>query len=63
MYIMAHNLVVTAFLIYPFHKTVCLYMHPPDFARQLLPKNATTETNTNATIEKNYGLVIFLSTP
>jgi hypothetical protein len=59
MYIMASEPVLKAYLVKPCYKSVCLYVHPSTVTRQRLSKNFTSETNAHATIEENFGRVIF----
>jgi hypothetical protein len=50
MYIMAAKPKSAAYLINPFHKSLCLYVYPSTVARQWLGKNVTAVTNTHETI-------------
>jgi hypothetical protein len=45
MYIMAPEPISTAHFINPSHQSVCLYVYPPNVARQGLGKNVTVATN------------------
>jgi hypothetical protein len=54
MYIMAPELVSTAYFINPSHESVCLY--PPNVARQWLGKHVPAATRNN---RKNIGGVVF----
>jgi hypothetical protein len=52
MYIIAPELISTAYFINLSHQSVCLYTYPHIVARQRLGKNVIAATNTHATIEE-----------
>jgi hypothetical protein len=52
MYIMAPELISTAYFTNPSHQSACLYVYPSIVARQRLIKNVTAATNTHTTIEE-----------
>jgi hypothetical protein len=52
MYIMAPEPIPMAYFINPSHQSMSLYVHPLIVARQLLSKNVTVATNTDATVEE-----------
>jgi hypothetical protein len=51
MYIMAPESISTAYLINPYHKSVCLYVHPLVIVWQRLGTHVPAATNSQATIE------------
>jgi hypothetical protein len=51
-YIIAFEPISIAYFINPSHQYVCLYVYPPNVARQRLGKHVTAATNTYATIKE-----------
>jgi hypothetical protein len=51
-FIMAPELISTAYFINPFYQSVCQYVYPPIVARQRLGKNVTAATDTHTKIEE-----------
>jgi hypothetical protein len=49
MYIMAPEPISMAYFINPSHQSLCLYVYPPNVAKQRLGKNVTATKNTYAT--------------
>jgi hypothetical protein len=52
MHIMAPEPISTAYLINPFHQSVCLYVYPRIVASEGLCENVTVATNTHAKIDQ-----------
>jgi hypothetical protein len=61
MYVMASELISTAYFINPFHQSVRLDVYnPPIVARQWLGKNIIAATNAHATIEELFDALFYM---